>query len=199
MGLAVLSRMSSLFAVPIFFSRKLSQCAVWVVCLAAVTAAWFLTIYHYHGVLFYFPDIGSARNNIGWLSSISRPWHTYISDLLYLSPIFILAVPGMLSNLRKEVPLIAWIVSFLTMFSVLVYTSKPLGVEDRYLLGCYPALAILAAQGIESLQKFLPKRFLFLAVFIACIWSLQVSCPLILSRESLIFVLWAYQRGQVSS
>ena len=186
-GLAVLTRTSSLFAIFIFFTKEWKYLFSWALIVFVTTAAWFFTIYRSYGTFFYFPDASGARDSLRWLQSITRPWYFYILDLLYLSPFFAAAVFAVKKNTRL---LAMWFFSFLIPLSVLIYTEKPLGLEDRYLLPCYPALAVLAAKAVLDLKRSLPKGAIFLIVSILSVWSVRLAVILVLSRESLKFVPW---------
>ncbi len=184
-GLAVLTRTASLFGVFIFFTRRWRQFSLWTLVVVIVTAPWFYAFYKNYGTPFYFPEAGQVKQNVDWFKFISRPWYFYVVDLLYMTPLFL---PGLLAWEKKSRILVAWVLSFLLPLSVLIYTRKPLGLEDRYLLPCYPALAALAARGIEKLEGCLPRYLTVIFIAAACVWSLKTAFFLIISRESLVFV-----------
>ena len=186
-GLAVLTRTSAVFAVFIFFTKEWKALVSWVFIVLLTTAAWFLAVYQNYGTFFYFPDAAGAKDSLQWLKAISRPWYFYIFDLLYLSPFF----AGAIFAVKKNTRLLAlWFFSFLIPLSVLIYTGKPLGLADRYLLPCYPVLAVLAAKAVLDLKRSLPKGAIFLIVSILSVWSVRLAVILVLSRESLKFVPW---------
>ncbi len=183
-GLAVLTRTSSLFALPLFFIRK--PRFLWSVPALLLVAPWFAIVAGKYGTPLYFPEAGSAKDSLEWLQSISKPWYFYLLDLAYLSPYF---AAGLLAWRRQTRRLHLWFVLFLFPLSALLFTSKPLGLEDRYLLPCYPALAVLTAGAVLSLKK--PYKAAAVAVLaVACLWSLRLAVPLVLSRESLHLVAW---------
>ncbi len=185
MGLAALTRTSALFALPIFFTYKPRKLLMGACVALAVMAPWFYEVYRHYGTLFYFPEGAQTRQQLDWLHSISRPWYFYIVDVLYLSPIFIV---GFFARGKKALMLAGWVLSFLLPLSLLLNSSKPLGLEDRYLLPCYAALAILAAKGCEMLKRYLSQKVMAILVVVLCLWSLRLGCLLVWSRESLRFV-----------
>ena len=185
-GLAVLTRTSALFAFPIFITKQWKYLLVWMAIAGIGTAPWFYSVYRHYGSFFYFPEAAQSKESLGWLKSISKPWYFYVLDLLYLSPLFLFSMVGV----RKNPRLLIWFLSFILPLSILLYSNKPLGLEDRYLLPCYPALALLSAKGILKLSGGWPRPLLVLTILAACSWSLKLGIFLILSRESLRFAPW---------
>ncbi len=185
-GLALWTRTSSLFAIPIFLCYKWKQFPAWFGVVFLVAGYWFFNLYRYYGTVFYFPDLGAMNNRPEWLAIIHKPWHRYLYDLFYLSPLFLGAL---FAGWKPETRLFwIWILSFIVPFSLLLHAHKPLGLEDRYLLPAYPALAVLAAYGLKNIQKIVPKYFFLVIVGAGSIWSLRLAIGLVLSRESLNFL-----------
>ena len=185
-GLAVLVRTSALFALPIFFTKQWKSLLIWVAIVFLCTSPWFYPLLHHYGTIFYFPEAAQARESLSWLKYISRPWYFYLLQLFYLSPVFVFAVPSVKKNPRLGI----WIISFLLPLSLLLYTSKPIGVEDRYLLPCYPALALLSAKTVLKLSSSWSRRLLAVIILAICVWSVRIGAALVISRESLRFVPW---------
>ncbi len=183
-ALAVLTRTSVLFAAPLFFSRRWRSMTLWAICVAILTFPWFFAVYRAYGSPFYFPEAQGAKESVKWLRELSHPWYFYLVNIAYLSPLFL----GALFSIKKSTGrLFLWVVFFIVPLSLLIYSSKPLGLEDRYLLPCYPALALLAAHSLMRLKQHLPliPYALFLGGFMA--WSVRTGLLLVLSRESLKF------------
>ncbi len=185
-GLAVLTRTSSLFALPLFLIARPRAAGLWSVPALILVCPWFIAVTKVYGNPLYFPEAAAAKDSLAWLQSISKPWYFYLADLIYLSPYFL---AGLLALRRGTWRFHLWIALFLLPLSALLFTSKPLGVEDRYLLPCYPALAVLTAGIVMDLKKPYSK---LAAVFwaAACLWSLRLGALLVLSRESLRLVAW---------
>jgi len=185
-GLALWTRTSSLFAIPIFLCCKWKRFPAWFGVVFLVAGYWFFSLYRYHGMAFYFPALGALNNRPEWLAIIHKPWHRYLYDLFYLSPLFL----GVLfAGWKPETRLFwIWILSFIVPFSLLLHSNKPLGLEDRYLLPAYPAMAVLAAYGIKNIQKIVPKYFFLVIAGVGTLWSLRLAIGLVFSRESLNFL-----------
>jgi hypothetical protein len=179
MGLAVLTRTSSLLALPLFFTRQWKVFLLWLGVVLAISGGWFYRLWDYYGTPFYFP--AAPKENLVWLESISRPWYFYLLDLVYLWPIGLAAV---FARRKKNIFFFVWFLYFLVPLSFLVSSSKPLGLEDRYLLPCYPALALLAAKGFERM-KVIPGFARWILPAGGLLWSFGLGIFLVLSRESL--------------
>jgi hypothetical protein len=184
-GLAVLTRVASLAALPLFLTRRWKPLLVWTCVAGAVCGYWFWAMNDYYGSPFYFPQSGALEETTRWFGQISRPWYFYLFDLVYLSPVFLL---GFLAGNKRTGTLAVWALLYLSAFSALLYGHKALGLEDRYLLPCYPALALLAARGFENLEKRAPKAVCWSVLGVASLWSIKTAVVLVLSRESLTFV-----------
>ncbi len=185
-GLALLTRTSSFFAIPIFMTRNWRSFLVWVAAFILTTGAWFISVYRVYGEIFYHPEAKGAKESLSWLAAISRPWYVYPLNLVYLSPCF---APVVIINKHWKIFWI-WILSFLVPLSILLYAQRPLGLEDRYLLSCYPAFAILSAAGFVKIAKVVPQKILLGIILFGCAWSLKLSILLVHSRESLLFTPW---------
>ncbi len=184
-GLAILTRTSAIFAIFIFFTREWKSLLLWIVSVFLVTGAWFCAVFQNYGTFFYFPEVVGAKESLAWLRSITRPWFFYIADLIYLSPGFLLTIFAIQKKTRV---LFWWPFCTIVPLSILLYTKKPLGLEDRYLLPCYPALAVLAAKTVVDFSDRIPRWVIYISLFLVSAWSLRLAGLLVLSRESLRFV-----------
>ena len=184
-GMAVLTRTSSFLAGVIFLGKRGRDSAIWFLAALLVSGVWFYKMYAVYGNPFFFPQAAHAQETLAWMKVIRREWYFYLYDIFYLCPVFLLVFWAF----KKETAVLGWwIAVFLGALSAVIYSDRPLGLEDRYLLPSYPAWAILAALGYEKLKTRIPRRLLTVLVTAGLIWSLHIALPLIHSRESLKFI-----------
>lgn len=194
LALAVWTRTASVLAVPLFLKRPWKFTALWAAVFAVVAGIWFSMVAAHYGNPFYFPESAAGAGATEWMRSIRRPAYYYLVDLITLSPLFLFSLAAFGYASRKY---FAWFLCFFVPLSILAHSSKALGVEDRYLLPCYPAMAILAARGFKRAEQIVPRFWLRTAVCVLALWSLSTGARLVASRESLLFLPEAQAEGSV--
>jgi hypothetical protein len=182
-GLAVLTRTTSWLAIAIFIQRDWRKALLFLLSALLVSSPWYLAMYRVYGNPFFYPQMDShLKSSMAWFNDLSRQWYKFVFDLMYLSPLFILTF-GSLK--KRNAVLWIWACSFIIVLSFLMFTNRPIAVEDRYLLPAYPALAVLGAQAYLSIRAKIGKGFAGVILICCIVWSLRAASILIIARESL--------------
>lgn len=152
-----------------------------------VILPWHLQILKAYGSVFYFPALSYPEliNQNAWFKFVfNRPWYMYLVNIPVQTPLLFLVYPAVFgifkrypgsqdrANRDKKVLLLIWILMFLFLFSV-----GKLNKEMRYMLPAYSAIAILAAEVLETIQRKLNAKLspvvvnlVIGAMIILCAW-----------------------------
>ncbi|OGW75832.1 MAG: hypothetical protein A2Z72_04175 [Omnitrophica bacterium RBG_13_46_9] len=207
-GLAALTKPSGSIVILVVLVYELlekrvfsKQFMVFLVTAVLVPLPWYLQVLKTYGSFFYSP--ASIQERLSgpdpWFKFvIDRPWYMYLVNTPFQTPLFILVYPVIFglfgkcvdekakAERKKKIFLFVWITMFLMSFLM----SK-VGKELRYILPAYPAIAILSAGLLETVQKKLDSRFGYhigsltaiVAIILCTWWSVSIGWHYLLVRK----------------
>lgn len=121
----------------------------------------------------------------------SRPWYTYFISIPYQVPFYFLIYPAIAYLIREKKKEIRFLFSILFVFFILL-TFKA-DKEERYLMPCFPAIAVISSYIVFKLIYFIQMKklyflqIIFIFIFILCVWhSLYFVRPFIFGRADII-------------
>jgi len=170
-----------------------------------ISIPWYYQIFRNYSTLFYMPHLIKPEllNQVPWFKFVfNRPWYMYLINIPFQNPILFLIYPSIIwifiqrSNVcegtrEKKIILLIWIAAFFICF----WTAK-VGRELRYILPAYPAIALLSAEFLNSIQKRLGHKsnpFIVNIVVITIIifsgwWSIRIGLSHVLNNLALIIM-----------
>jgi hypothetical protein len=185
-ALAVLTRVQCLAVLPLFLARcDRKKLVSWAAVFVPIVLPWFLLMNAVYGSPIYFPHIEGAKSADPWLRKVLRPWHAYLSLLVILSPAFLM-VFGALK--RAFVFYMVWFLSVLAPLIYFLLSPTYVGVEERYLILAYPALAVWAAAGCQRALESAHSRLATAIIAGFIFWSAGLALVCVLSRRDYSFL-----------
>jgi 4-amino-4-deoxy-L-arabinose transferase-like glycosyltransferase len=176
-GMAALVKVTGLFAIVIVLvhamvslerpegqarSKIIFRPALFIGTALLVTLPWFLLVYQTYGTPFQIPFQRNIERVNAWYAFVRhRPWFMYPLDLLVQNPAWILFLVAALDKTLETSTrylLLIWPLAIWFCFAAFPVFSPMVGLENRYLLPAYPAMALLAAKGATSLYEKLAAR-----------------------------------------
>ncbi len=187
-GLAMLTRNFGIVLWPIALihglcskERKMGKFILFLLITAAMSAPWFLLMIKTYGTPLHQPDLADIAKFFPFVIFVfNRPWYTYIVNIIVQNPIWILSIWAFVSSeiqYRLRSLLAAWVLVPLLVLICLRYFIRSVGIEDRYMLPAYPALAMAASLTLSVLmQKYKTiKPFMVLLIICSCLWSVYIA------------------------
>ncbi|MFH1767777.1 MAG: phospholipid carrier-dependent glycosyltransferase [Candidatus Omnitrophota bacterium] len=167
---------------------------------------WYLQLFKTYGSFFYMPMFKQDYygGNHPWFDFVlNRPWYIYIVNTVAQTPLFFfmyLAVPvvfkrSISEEVRKDKDKKLFLLLWIFLF-ILVFIISKVGRESRYILPAYPAIAILSAEVIFTIQKKINKvlsRYLgtfivVIAITASSFWSLSVGWNYVMKNRAIVKV-----------
>jgi hypothetical protein len=187
-GLAMLTRNFGVVLWPIFLiyylcskERRIRDLVLFLLVTGAMTAPWFLLMVRTYGTPLHQPDVASIAKFFPFVRFVfHRPWYTYIVNTIVSNPIWIFSVGiFILDGMKRplKVLLTLWVFVLLLALICLRYFIHSVGIEDRYILPAYPALAIAASFVLSVLmEQYKTMRMLIVSLLLcSCIWSVHIA------------------------
>lgn len=178
-----------------------------------ITGFWFLRVIQVYGEPLHQPNAGLALANVqdttGWFAAVrSRPQGSVLFAVgtLLLSPLFGLAYltwnkfwravrnVDTHSSARGVIILWLWILVFYLYLAEISYIFAPGNKEHRYFYPAYPAIAVLAAAGLDGVRQKLAARpgrervadvLVILLLFVNLAWGCALAYPKIIGDQLL--------------